>query len=80
MKILILCWLLPGLFLLLFWFFVDLYRVLLGSGKDLSMGRKFKSLIPTPCAVGFSLIPILNLILLIMGITMIFKRDRRLYL
>ena len=80
MKIILLWWLLPGLFLLIFWFFIDLYRILLGSGKNLSVGRKLKSLIPTLWTIGFSLIPVLNIILSIASIIMIFKPDRESYL
>lgn len=80
MRILISLWLLPGLLLLVFWFLVDLYRVILGSGKNLSAGQKLKTLFPTLWTICFAAMPIFNIILLITSIIKILGSSRASYL
>lgn len=80
MRILLSLWLLPGLLLLVFWFFVDLYRVILGSGKNLPAGQKLKTLFPTLWTIFFAAIPIFNIILLITSVVKILGSSRASYL
>lgn len=80
MRILISLWLLPGLLLLVFWFLVDLYRVILGSGKNLPAEQKLKILFPTLWTICFAAMPIFNIILLITSVIKILGSSRASYL
>ena len=68
-------WFIPGLVVLMLWSFIDLYRKIWGSEKEISWVNK--RIFPNFLTVVFAFIPILNIILSVGSITILLKKEER---